>query len=176
MKGTETNITTFHFDLDGDGEFEVRSTEWTTNLEFTDTGEQECLIKVYDTDGTEGIGIFNVIVTNVAPTVTGPSLLVTSEGVDVTVTVSAYEPGMDIVRYEYDWNADGAVDFTSTLPEATHAFGSPGSKRIVVTVLDEDESRGMVGIQVIVYNTPPVADAGTPAQTFEGVPTELNAS
>lgn len=176
MRGTEENISTFHFDLDGDGDFDVVSHEWTTMLVFADTGELECLIKAVDTDGTEGIGLFTVIVTDVAPTVTGPALLVGSEGESVTVQVTAYEPGMDIVRYEFDWNADGTVDDTSTEPMASHAFTTPGAKRVIVGALDEDGSTGNVAIQVLVYNSPPVADAGTPAQTFEGEATELNAS
>ncbi|MCK5415442.1 MAG: PKD domain-containing protein, partial [Thermoplasmata archaeon] len=176
MRGTEENISSFQYDLDGDGQFEVNSNEWTTMLIFTKTGEIECLIRVVDTDGTEGIALFNVIVHDVAPTVTGPAFLLTEEGYPLAVEVTAEEPGDDIVRYEFDWNADGIVDDTSTEPMATHLFNSPGAKRVVVTAIDEDGSSGSVGIQVLVANTPPVADAGTPSQSFEGDPIELNAS
>ncbi len=176
MKGTEENISSFHFDLDGDGEFEVHSTDWTTLLVFTNTGELECLIKVLDTDGTEGIALFTVIVSDVAPTVKGPSLLVGTEGEQLTLEVTADEPGMDIVRYEFDWNADGIVDDTTSVPWASHEFLTPGAKRVVVSAIDEDGSKGSAGLQVLVYNALPVADAGTPGATFEGTPTELNAS
>jgi PKD repeat protein len=176
MRGTEENISTFHFDLDGDGKFEVSSTEWTTMLTFIHTGEIECLIRVVDTDGTEGIALFNVYVYDVAPTLKGPAFMLVSEGDDMVVEVTAEEPGMNIVRYEFDWNADGIADDTTTEPMATHAYTSMGAKRIVVTVVDEDGSQGSVGIQVLVANTPPTADAGTPGQAFEGEPVELNAS
>jgi len=176
MRGTEENISLFQFDLDGDGTFEISSTTWTTDLIFTDTGDLECLIRVVDTDGTEGIALFNVFVHDVAPVVTGPAFLLVAEGDPFEVVVSAHEPGMDIVRYEFDWNADGAADDTSTEPTSSHTYNSPGAKRIVVTAVDEDGSTGNVGIQVLVSNTPPVADAGTPAQTYEGELVELNAS
>ncbi|UCC94004.1 MAG: PKD domain-containing protein, partial [Thermoplasmata archaeon] len=142
MKGTEENITTFQFDLDGDGKFEVTSKDWTTMLTFTDTGEIECLIRVVDTDGTENIALFNVYVYDVAPTLKGPAFMLVAEGEDMRVQVTAEEPGMDLVRYEWDWNADGITDDTTTGPEAVHAYTTQGAKRIVVKVVDEDGSEG----------------------------------
>ncbi len=176
MTGTEENISLFQFDLDDDGKFDVTSTTWTTDLTFTDTGELECLVRVVDTDGTEGISLFNVYVHDVAPTVYGPDFFIVAEGETLTVVVTVYEPGMDLVRYEFDWNADGAADETTTEPTASHSFGSPGTKQVVISAIDEDGSKGSSGFPVLVTNTPPVADAGTPAQNFEGEMVELNAS
>lgn len=179
MRGTEQNISHYYFDVDGDGTYEVQSTEATTMLTMTergDNGQVKVNVMVVDTDGTEGTTSFTVFVHDVAPTVGGPSLLLAMEGVPMDVEVWASEPGDDIVSYGWDWNADGIVDDTTSGPGATHVYNRPGAFRLVVRVTDEDGSVGNVGIQVLVANAPPVADAGTPPQTYEGSAIELNAS
>ena len=68
------------------------------------------------------------------------------------------------------------MDDTSTEPTSFHVYKTPGAIRIVVKAVDVDGSEGTVGIQVLVTNSPPDADAGTPPQGYEGDPVELNAS
>jgi PKD repeat protein len=179
MRGTEENISKYYFDLDGDGEYDVQSTTATTMLTFTnpgDSGKVRCTVMVVDTDGSEGSSFFEVLVHDVAPIVQGPALLLVTEGEPLMVEVNAYEPGMDIVLYEFDWNADGIVDEESTEPSSSHVYTSPGAYRLVVKVTDVDLSIGTVGIQVLVANAPPEADAGTPPQAIEGEAISLNAS
>ena len=179
MRGTEQNISKYFFDLDGDGKYDVESSTATTYLTLTergDNGQVKVNVMVVDTDGTEGTTSFTVFVHDVAPTVGGPSLLLAMEGQPMDVEVWASEPGDDIVSYGWDWNADGIVDDTTSGPEASHVYNRPGAFRLVVRVTDEDGSVGSMGIQVLVANAPPEADAGTPPQTQEGAAIELNAS
>lgn len=178
LRGTEENISTYYFDLDGDGEFEVTSKVATPDLVFTslgETGNVECTVRVVDTDGSEGEFKFFVFVHDVAPVVTGPEFILTIEGNTMRVDVEAFEPGMDIVRYEFDWTGDNSPDNTSTEPWSEHIYKVPGAKRLVVTVVDEDGSMGTVEIQVLVSNRPPVAEISTPPQGLEGEPVMLSA-
>jgi PKD repeat protein len=175
MTGTESNISLYSFDLDDDGIYEINSTTATTPLTFTETGEARCRVRTIDTDGTEGIALFDVFVSDVAPTVTSDALLLGEEGRPMLVTVIAYEPGMDIVSYEFDWDSDNAPDVTTTEPMASHIYTSPGLKTITVTVYDIDGSSGSAELLAIVTNAPPVADAGTPPIADEGVPLSLSA-
>jgi len=178
LRGTEENISTYYFDLDGDGEFEVVSMVPTPDLVFTSRGENgnvECTVRVVDTDGSDGTIKFNVYVHDVAPVVTGPEFILTVEGDTMRAMVEAFEPGMDIVRYEFDWTGDNSPDNTSTEPWADHIYKVPGAKRLVVTAVDEDGSTGSVEIQVLVSNRLPTAKIDTPPLGTEGEPVTLSA-
>ena len=178
LRGTEENISTYYFDLDGDGEFEVMSKVSTPDLVFTSRGANgnvNCTVRVVDTDGSSGDAKFYVFVHDVAPVVTGPEFILTIEGNTMRVEVESFEPGMDLVRYEFDWTGDSAPDNTSTEPWAEHIYKIPGAKRLVVTAVDEDGSSGSVEIQVLVANRPPTAEISTPSLGLEGEPVTLSA-
>ena len=176
LLGNEHNISRYSFDLNDDGVYEVNSTSQTTSLEFTKVGDIRCAVRATDRDGTDGKWFFKVNVTNTPPVLTAPAFAIGQEGEALPVTVVAYEPGMDMLSYAWDWDADGVVDDTTTTPTASHVYTKPGAKHIRVTGTDVDRSTGTVDFRALVTNVAPKADAGTPPLAKEGVPIALSAA
>jgi PKD repeat protein len=176
LLGTEHNISLYSFDLDNDGIYDLDSTTAETNLTFTKTGDLQCRVRTIDTDGSEGVALFNVFVFDVAPTVTAKELIIGAEGEAIHLEVEAFEPGMDIDTYAFDWDGDGTADDSSDEPWFDHVYNSPGIKRIQVFVIDEDMSSGSVTLRALIANTPPTADVATPPQTSEGETITLSAA
>ncbi len=176
LVSSEENITEYAVDVDDDGEYDFTSSSPSITIVFTKVGMFRCRVRAIDTDGSDGYGMFQVTVADAPPVLTPGPLLIGAEGDPLRIEVTAYEPGMDITKYEYDWNADGTFDNTTDTPYAYHAFDTPGLKKVRVRATDIDNSTGMVEVRAFIANVGPVADAGTPPQGTEGQPVPLSAA
>ena len=177
LLGNERNITRYSVDLNDDGVYEVNSTTQPIYLEFTKVNNSiRCTVRVTDRDGTDGTWLFKVAVSNTPPVLTAPAFAIGQEGDPIPITVGVYEPGMDMVSYGWDWEADGIVDDTTAIPTASHVFTEPGAKHILVTGTDVDLTSGSVDFRALITNVAPKADAGTPPLAKEGIPIALSAA
>lgn len=138
----------YAFDCDGDGTYEVGPQAGASAAcQFADDGSYPVGVKVADDDGGVATGTTTVVVTNVAPTisgVTGPGdpLRV---GTAATVGVAFTDPGtQDSHTCTFTW--DDGQPATVVTPAgtgsgscaSTHTYAAPGVYRVTATVDDGD--------------------------------------
>ena len=180
LLGNEKNITGYDFDLNDDGTYDTHSAKATALLNFTKVSQTgsplRCRVQAVDTEGTAGYWMFKVDVTNTAPTVSAAGLYVGGEGDPLRIDVRVYEPGMDISKYLWDWDADSVMDEETTVPYASHVYDQPGLKNFRVTVMDIDNSTGTATLKAIIINTIPTAVIKQPKDPAEGETLAMDAS
>jgi len=129
----ETSVTTYEWDIDGDGTYE--KTGATPSHTYSEPGTYTVALRVTD-DGqntaTDTVTVTVADVTAPSPSV-GPDTTVNA-GVSVSFDASGSTDNGGIASYEWDFDGDGTTDATGQT--ATHAFGSAGTYDVQLTVTD----------------------------------------
>ncbi|HHK60205.1 MAG TPA: PKD domain-containing protein, partial [Desulfobacterales bacterium] len=157
-------VDSFQWDFDGDGIFDYYSdSSPKVSYTYARQGTYTAILKV--TDGPHSaIDSLTITVTKSAPKVT-PYAIPSSGSSPLAVDFSAdaQDPDGKIVLYQWDFEDDGAVDWSSvSSADATHVYATPGTytSRITVTDNDGQTSSGTVDITV---SAPPPAPKATAA-------------
>ncbi|MDO9355618.1 MAG: PKD domain-containing protein [Solirubrobacteraceae bacterium] len=172
-------IAQYAWDFNGDGVFEVTTSEGpTTTYSWTTSGPHVVRVKVTDNVGATAVKSFIVTVSNKPPVAklganASPAVL----GQPVVFDASeSTDPDGTIVSY--DWDLDGATDFEvlgTTAPTYTKTFDETGTKTVNVRVTD-NSGRSDIATMSIVVAAPPKgvikASSNTPkpgdSVTFDG--------
>lgn len=153
-------IASWDWDLDDNGTFETPGATPTFSAAGKD-GPSEIYVhlRVCDAYGACGIGLAEVEILNVAPTV-GPISAPSDPvpvGVQVALSAPFTDPGTpDTHVASFDWG-DGTVDppVAATSPAAgSHAYTEPGIYTVKVTVTDDDGGAGEAVFQYVVVYDP----------------------
>lgn len=103
----------------------------------------------------------SIIIVNSIANVNAGGPYTTAVNSPLTVKGSASDKDSRIVKYSWDFDADGKADTESVqLPSATWVFRKGGPKKICLTVYTEEGDSFSDDAVVEVTNTAPVADAG----------------
>jgi len=129
-----------------------------------------------DEDGTYASNSLGVTVSNVAPTADAGGPYTVDEGSEVTLDASgSYDPGNDIVLYEWNLDGDGqyddAVGVTSTFSTTVD-----GAYTVQVRITDDDGDSATASAIVTVDNVAPTANAGGPYMGNAGDDIALSAA
>jgi hypothetical protein len=173
---------TYAFDCgDGSGYGPFGSSS-NTNCPTTDDGTRTVRGKIRDKDEGETEYTAEVIISNVAPTITavtnnGPI----DEGDSATITVTATDPAgvSDPLSYEFDCDGDGSYEIGPQADSsATCTFGDNGDFRVDVRVKDGDGGEDTDFTIVTVSNAPPEVDppSVSPEPSDEGSPVIASAT
>ena len=134
-------------------------------------GAYDVRARIIDKDDGYSEYTTNVIVGNVAPTVTVNQTLVTVDEGQTAVNSGTFsDPSTDIVTLS---TSAGTVvnNGNGTWSWSFLAASGPGdSGNIVITAVDDDGGSGGVLFALEVNNVAPTADAGGPYEVFEGQP------
>ena len=113
---------------------------WSWSFATSDGPDESQQVVITSDDGYGGVTetTFELTVNNVAPIIIeitndGPRI----EGANVTVCITATDPGTDVLSYAIDWNNNGSFEIL-TNPVAIHKFENAGEFTVNVTVTDED--------------------------------------
>ncbi len=162
------------------------STSLSTTCTFQDNGTFPVLGRIIDKDGGFTDYTTNVVVNNVAPSLS--NVLATpatvNEGGSTTLTGNITDPGtLDAFTLSINWG-DGSATETVTLPAGSASFSVPhtfvddnptatssDAHTVSVTVTDDDAGADTESTQVTVNNVAPTVDAGAATATAdEGTP------
>src|SRR2546421_1556435 len=179
------SITSYEWDLDGNGSFETDTGSTpTVSHTYATHGTYQVGLRVTDDAGETGTKTVPLIVTQ-PPTVTlaaSPNPVPAGSQLDLTATASDPDPGGSIVKYEWDLDGDGTFDSnTGTTPTTSTTLSSPGTYTLRVRVTDADRATAVAPVTVTVdpvgtTDQPPVASFSTPSLVVAGQPATLDAS
>lgn len=155
--GTDTDgsIVKFEWDFDGDGTFDFSSpTTGNTTQTYNNAGTFNAVFRVTDNSGLTATAKVTATAVRVGPP-GSPTATISSPANPITVTapntVSFNGTGSDadgtIARYEWDFNGDGAYEYSSTTTAATSfMYTSPGTYTAALRVTD---NAGLTGIDTV---------------------------
>tara|TARA_Y100001970_G_C14160399_1_gene818185 strand:- start:319 stop:1638 length:1320 start_codon:yes stop_codon:yes gene_type:complete len=142
---------------------------------FVDDGEFLISIEVKDDDGGSTVEQRMIIVNNVAPIFT--EFVFPSEGeqgVAMDFSVSATDPGDDIITYTFDFG-DGTAKLITQTGNASHKFASGDTFEIIVCAIDEDGGETCRTEVLPVALLEQLEESGLPGFGFLGVISALGA-
>jgi hypothetical protein len=150
------------WDLDGDGSF-ADATGASTSRGFAQNGTSAVKARVSDQAGNAAVASHQVLVSNVAPIVTGVTSSINPVAVNVAVgtTASFADPGTaDTHTATFEWG-DGSTS-VGTVTEASgsgiaagsHTYTTPGVYTVAATVADADGGSGSAVFQYLVVYDP----------------------
>lgn len=154
-KGTDPSaaeVTSFAWDLDGDGDYDDSTSQTPTFSDVGQDGVRTVGLQVTDGFGNTDTDTAEVVVGNVAPTVSIDAITPVDELGTVTVTGTVTDPGWeDVLSATIGWD-DGALAAPlagaeeNARPDATlqftvtHQYGDDGDFTVQVTGADDDTS------------------------------------
>ena len=85
------------------------------------------------------------------------------DAIDFDASGSSDQDG-EIMKYEWDWESDGAYDIDTTSETIEHRFDRDGTQPVTLRITDNDGATGTLTKEVSIVNDPPEAVFGyTPA-------------
>jgi large repetitive protein len=158
------SITTYEWDLDGDGSFETNTGGTaTTSRTYNAPAQLTVRLRVTDNNGDSGetTGALRI---NAPPTAQigapGPAVPDPGEQISFSASGSSDSDG-SISSYQWDFNYDGTFNAEASGQTTTHSYPTAGNKTIRLRVTDNDGATGEVGLALRV-NAAPTAEIATP--------------
>ena len=154
------SITLYEWDCESDGVYESSSTQpMGDGCTFIDEGNFTVTLRVTDDDGDSTLAVASIAVTNVAPTLVGPSGPTTGdEGTTLNWSATATDPGTtDVLTYNWDFG-DGE---SATGASVFHAYLEDGVYTVIVTVDDGDGGSDVNTVTVTIGNMAPSFNLAT---------------
>ena len=143
---------------------------------FADDGTYTVTVKVTDKDGEAGRGTFEVVVDNVAPSVSAPGDHTADEGAAKDFGLGSFsDPGANDADWTVDVNwGDGSEpahltkSSAGSLGLANHAYDDNGLYTVTLKVSDKDGASDTKTYKVTVANVAPTATLGNNGPIAEG--------
>ena len=160
------SITSYRWDLDGDGAYELYTLSATYNHTYTVPGAFTAFVLVEDSHGevdTASVGVTVSVVGNDDPVADLTSNVTSGDApldVHFDATGSTDSDGT-IVQYEWDFERDGIYDGYGTVPTADHTYTAAGTYNCRVRVTDDAGAQDTASLEISVNvpgNDYPVAD------------------
>ena len=175
----ESDLMTYAWDLDNDGEYDD-AVGVTTGKSFPDNGTYTVGLKVADQYGEFDTDTAQINVVNVAPLVDIQAALANNLGV-LSGNGAFTDPGADAWTATVNYGDNTGILNLVLNPDKSfllnHTYIANGNYTVEVCVSDDDGASGCDQAQVTVtLNRPPVAEAGGPYVGYEGTSITLNAS
>ncbi len=137
---TDGTITTYEWDLDGDGDFEKNTgSSEITSYTYNTEGTYNVTVRVTDDAGATATDTVKITVNaNTAPVVnlTADPLSGTAP-LTVYVEANATKQDGTITKYAWDFDGDGQYDTEGTENTANHTYDTEGTYRVRVKVYDD---------------------------------------
>jgi PKD repeat protein len=164
-------IVLYEWDFEGDGTFDWRSNQsGNASHVYRAAGLYNPLFRVTDDAGQMGVDRTSVSVRsrNLEPFADAGGDRASEAGAPVALNGTGFDPDGSITKFEWDFEGDGAWDFSGASGNVSHVYDSPGTYRAVLRVTDNGtpplNDTDVCFVTVYVVNQPPTANAG-PALT-----------
>ncbi len=165
------DIVLWEWDFDGDGQYDDATGE---KVMFNNTEDNIYLVGLRVTDdfgATDTVTNVVVVLNNVTPTAVPGGPYFGDEGSSIDLDGSgSFDPGMDIVSWEWDLDYDGTTFHVNASGETASSPGlaDDGTYDVGLRVTDNDGAVHIATTTVTVENVAPTAIAGADQQIDEG--------
>lgn len=169
----------YEWDCTDNGSYDVSSASPNgSSCAWPDDGTQTVRLRVTDDDGATATDTATVTVTNALPLANAGGPYTVNQGTPLIMNGAASsDSDGTIINYEWDCEDDGSYDVASSSPTGSICqWIDDGTVTLRLRVTDDDGGVATDTATVTVTNTAPVADAGGPYTTSNGVPVTLDAS
>jgi uncharacterized repeat protein (TIGR01451 family) len=162
-------ITLYEWDWDYDGDYDESTTSPTITHTWSDDYSSMVRLRVTDNGGATATDIAAVTVNNVAPTAEAGGPYSGREGLAITLSGSATDPGTDALSYAWDLDNNGSYE---TLGQSvSNIWSQAGTYTVRLKVTDDDGGEGFdtatVNVQGLLHISGLVQDLG--AISLEGI-------
>ena len=137
---TNSAITSYEWDFDNDGNFDVRETVGIDQKHLFNTpGKHTVTLKITDAKGNKTTGTVDVLIKNQPPVIVSATASPSNGSVPLIVNFTARVQDHDgIALYEWDFEGDGTFDKRDALSStASHTYTTEGKYQPVLRVKDK---------------------------------------
>lgn len=153
---------TYYWDFDGDGTYDETTTSATITYTYPERSLNTVALKVVDGDSHEATAqktdFINVLTPMTVDCTASVDTVVTGVEVEFYAEVANAHEGA--CSYAWDFDGDGTVDATTTVPTATYSFSNRGTYTLILTVTDSAGDVKSVTKANLVEVTPPAIVGG----------------
>ncbi|MBD3421584.1 MAG: PKD domain-containing protein [Chitinivibrionales bacterium] len=168
-KDPDSKIISYSWDFDGDGKFDFSSsTSAETEYTFRNAGSYGIALTVKTGDGKSYTDSARVVVENTGPKAFAGKDIISRKGRKVELTGSGRDEDGAIVKYEWDFNADGTFDWRSAdTGFVKHEYDEFSTAVLKVTDSDGATAFDTVKIVICPRGMEPVREGRFCVDTYE---------
>jgi PKD repeat protein len=171
----EFSITGYTWSVKGPQEIVIKENKQRVNASFGKEGEYVLTCTIIDEKNQSASLQKSIIIVNATASVSAGGPYTTSVNSPITVKGNASDKDSRITKYSWDFNDDGKADTESVeSSSAVWIFKHAGTKKIKLTVSTADGKTFSDDAEMVVINSPPVADAGKDRISRSGRKVKLN--
>ena len=167
-------IVSYSWDFDGDGTIDWNGNDNITLFHiFNETGVYNSILYAKDSDGEIGLDTRIItVVPNKRPMVNAGNDIVAWITDNVSFYGKAWDDDGVIIRYSWDYDGDGMIDWESSHNQISyHSYLIPGKYKAIFIVQDDDNATSFsVRNITIIEKKIPILEAGENITTEEGKP------
>lgn len=171
-------IVSFRWDWEGDGTFDITTTNPTISHQYNDEFSGRVILEVKDIANATDMDSATVTILNAAPTITLADSIFGNEAENISFTATVVDSGandtFDVMWHFTDTDSASGLSVSFTFPDN-------GVYPVQIIATDNDGGVSRDTVQVKVNNVAPVADAGGPylvasndTVTFTGSATDVS--
>jgi hypothetical protein len=171
----EFPVTGYVWSVRGPQETVIKENKQRVNASFGKEGEYILTCTITDDKNQSASLQKSIVIVNAIASVSAGGPYTISVNSPLSVKGNASDKDSRITKYSWDFNSDGKADTESVeSSSAIWIFKQSGTKKITLTVSTADGKTFSADAEVVVINTPPVADAGKDRISRSGRKVKLN--
>ena len=164
---TDGTIASYNWDFDNDGTIDTTTTVPTTEHTYATASTYTIGLTVTDNDDATS-DTYTDLVTVTAPNEAPTAEFTVTDVTDLTVQLDASaseDTDGTIASYNWDFDNDGTIDTTTTVPTTEHTYATASTYTIGLTVTDNDDATSDKYTDLVTVtapNEPPTAEFPSP--------------
>ena len=147
-------ISTYKWDLDEDGQFELKDGAATAITSYQNIGTTNVTVQVTDENGASATATLSITIVDRTDPVAEINIdLPVSTGDNITFDANGSSDNDQITRYDWDFDDDSNYEISTQVPKVSQKFVNTGKKNVSLRVSDASGNTGTDSIQLFINRT-----------------------